>query len=130
MHRRAGRLRFLRLLGVAIEWLRTGRATLETTGTFRDLLLSIKRGDLPLSDTLREAERLAEELEKARGETVLPPRPDVAHRRHTPGSRIQLADPGPRTCVDGRAPTDVCRRTCADGRAPTDACRRTAHSIA
>lgn len=68
----------VRLLGVAIEWLRTGAVSLETKGAFRDLLLAIKGGEVPLADTLREAERLAEDLERARRETVLPPRPDVA----------------------------------------------------
>lgn len=68
----------VRLLGVAIEWLRTGVVSLETKGAFRDLLLAIKQGQIPLADTLREAERLAEDLERARGETVLPPHPDVA----------------------------------------------------
>lgn len=68
----------VRLLGVAIHWLRTGEAQLETRGAMRDLLLAIKRGEIPLDATLREAERLAEDLERARGETVLPPRPDVA----------------------------------------------------
>jgi len=68
----------VRLLGVAIEWLRTGTVSLETKGPFRDLLLGIKQGQIALSETLREAERLAEDLEKARGETVLPAHPDVA----------------------------------------------------
>ena len=68
----------VRLLGVAIEWLRTGTVSLETKGAFRDLLLGIKHAQIPLSETLREAERLAEDLEKARGDTVLPPHPDVA----------------------------------------------------
>lgn len=68
----------VRLLGAAIEWLRTGTVSLETKGALRDLLLAIKQGQIPLADTMREAERLAEDLEKARGETVLPPHPDVA----------------------------------------------------
>jgi hypothetical protein len=68
----------VRLLGAAIEWLRTGVVQLETKGALRDLLLAIKLGQVPLSETMREAERLAEDLEKARGETVLPPHPDVA----------------------------------------------------
>ena len=68
----------VRLLGVAIDWLRHGEPHLETRGPFRDLLLAIKRGHLPLETTLLEAERLAEDLERARGETHLPPRPDVA----------------------------------------------------
>lgn len=68
----------MRLLAAAIDWLRHGEARLETKGALRDLLLAIKRGEVPLDATLREAERLAEDLDRARGETVLPPHPDVA----------------------------------------------------
>jgi len=67
----------IRLLGTAIHWLRTGSAELEAKGEFRDLLLSIKRGERSLDDTMREAERLSEALERARGETKLPRRPDL-----------------------------------------------------
>ena len=68
----------VRLLGTAIGWLRTGAPTFEATGTFRDLLLSIKKGQLSLDETLREAEARARELETARRETALPAHPDVA----------------------------------------------------
>ena len=67
----------VRLLGVAIGWLRTGTVELETKGAFRDLLLGIKNAQIPLSETLQEAERLAEDLERARGESKLSPHPDV-----------------------------------------------------
>ena len=67
----------VRLLGTAIGWLRTGRPELETKGAFRDLLLSIKRGQLSLDETMREAEDRARELEAARRDTVLPAKPDV-----------------------------------------------------
>lgn len=68
----------VRLLGAAITWLRTGVVDLETRGAFRDLLLAIKKGQIALAETLAEAERLSEDLEKARLETALPPHPDVA----------------------------------------------------
>ncbi len=68
----------VRLIGAAIGWLRTGAPSFEATGAFRDLLLSIKKGQLSLEETLREAEARARELEDARRETRLPPHPDVA----------------------------------------------------
>jgi len=67
----------VRLIGTAIGWLRTGAPTFEATGAFRDLLLSIKKGQLSLDETLREAETRARELEEARKETVLPAHPDA-----------------------------------------------------
>ncbi len=67
----------VRLIGTAIGWLRTGAPAFEATGAFRDLLLSIKKGQLSLDETMREAEARARELEEARKETVLPPHPDV-----------------------------------------------------
>jgi hypothetical protein len=67
----------VRLIGTAIGWLRTGAPTFEATGAFRDLLLSIKKGQISLDETLREAEARARELEEARKESKLPPHPDV-----------------------------------------------------
>jgi hypothetical protein len=67
----------VRLLGSAITWLTTGEPALETTGAFRDLLLSIKRGQLSLDETLREAEARTRELEAARQATKLPRHADV-----------------------------------------------------
>jgi hypothetical protein len=67
----------VRLLGAAIHWLRTGSPELRTTGSFRELLLAIKKGQLSLAETLREAEARARELEEARKATKLPRRPDV-----------------------------------------------------
>ncbi|MBI4955605.1 MAG: nucleotidyltransferase domain-containing protein [Myxococcales bacterium] len=68
----------VRLIGTAIGWLRSGEPTFEVTGAFRDLLLSIKKGELSLDQTLREAEVRARELEAARQSTPLPRRPDLA----------------------------------------------------
>jgi hypothetical protein len=67
----------VRLLGAAIGWLRTGRPELTVEGDFRDLLLAIKRGQVSLEETLREAEARAKDLEAARLATKLPARPDV-----------------------------------------------------
>jgi hypothetical protein len=68
----------VRLIGTAIGWLRTGVPELTTKGEFRDLLLSIKRGQLSLEETMREAESRARELEAARQASPLPRHPDVA----------------------------------------------------
>jgi hypothetical protein len=68
----------VRLIGSAVTWLRTGEPDLEARGEFRDLLLSIKRGQLSLEETLQEAERRARELDEARRVTPLPRLPDVA----------------------------------------------------
>jgi RNA repair pathway DNA polymerase beta family len=68
----------VRLLGTAIGWLGTGAPDFEVTGAFRDLLLSIKKGQLSLEETLAEAEARARELEAARQITRLPRHPDVA----------------------------------------------------
>jgi hypothetical protein len=68
----------VRLIGTAIHWLREGQPALEATGAFRDLLFSIKRGQLSLDETLREADLRARDLEAARQESPLPRHADVA----------------------------------------------------
>lgn len=92
----------VRLLGSAIHWLTTGEPALETTGAFRDLLLSIKRGQVSLDETLREAEARTRELEAARQATKLPRHADVGRadallrRIHEESARRWLAQgPGP-----------------------------------
>jgi hypothetical protein len=66
----------LRLLRLCTDWLRTGAPTFEATGAFRDRLLAIKRGKVPLSEVLREAEDLSPKLEEARDQSRLPEQPD------------------------------------------------------
>lgn len=66
----------LRLLHLATGWLRDGHPTFEASGELRDRLLSIKRGEVPLDEVLREAESLSPELEQARDESALPEHPD------------------------------------------------------
>jgi hypothetical protein len=68
----------LRLIGSAIEWLRSGRPSLRASGAFRDELLAVKRGQVPLAEVLRRAEARVPELEEARLASPLPPDPDVA----------------------------------------------------
>jgi predicted nucleotidyltransferase len=68
----------VRLLATATRWLREGAPVFEVEGDLRDRLLAIKRGEVGLADVLAEAEAMAPELEKARDESRLPARPDVA----------------------------------------------------
>ena len=68
----------LRLLALALGWLREGSPTFEAQGTFRDLLLAIKQGALSLAEVIERAEAMAPELEEARRASPLPRRPDVA----------------------------------------------------
>lgn len=92
----------LRLLHVAMGWLRTGVPELETTGALRDRLLAIKKGEVPIADILAEAEALGPELDEARKVSRLPARPDVGRadallRRGgvEVARRFTLAEPGP-----------------------------------
>jgi hypothetical protein len=68
----------LRLILTARDWLTTGSADLVMRGDSRTRLLAIKRGEVELTDVLREAESLLPELEAARDASPLPPRPDLA----------------------------------------------------
>jgi hypothetical protein len=92
----------LRLIDVALRWLRTGAADFVVTGEFRERLLAIKRGQVPLEEVLDQARAMMPALEQARRESALPPRADVeradallhrireeAARRHVTGA------PGP-----------------------------------
>jgi hypothetical protein len=67
----------LRLIGGAIAWLRTGTPSLRVEGAFRDELIAIKRGQVPLDEVLRHAEARIPELEEARRETKLPKQADA-----------------------------------------------------
>lgn len=67
----------VRLLALATSWLRDGTPTFEATGTFRDRLLAIKRGEVPLDSVLAEAEALVPELEVAKAGSKLPERADI-----------------------------------------------------
>lgn len=67
----------LRLVACATQWLRTGSPLIRVEGEFRARLLSIKRGQVPLSQSLAWTEEMSGELEEARAHSVLPRRPDV-----------------------------------------------------
>ena len=66
----------LRLIHLATGWLRTGQPAFEAKGAFRERLLAIKQGEVPLEEVLRDAEAHSPELEAARDESSLPEHPD------------------------------------------------------
>jgi hypothetical protein len=68
----------VRLLATATRWLREGTPTFVAEGALRERLLAIKKGQVSLEDVLAEAESMAPDLERARDESRLPKRPDVA----------------------------------------------------
>lgn len=113
----------VRLIATAIRWLREGEIDFVARGDLRDQLLAIKRGAVPLDQTLAAAEALTPELEEARLATRLPPHPDVARaeallrrvreevaRRHLAGAAGPLgrdAPPAPVASWDeGDRPTE------------------------
>ena len=68
----------VRLLAAATRWLREGEPTFTAAGELREHLLAIKRGDVSLGGVLARAEAMGPDLERARDESRLPKRPDVA----------------------------------------------------
>jgi predicted nucleotidyltransferase len=68
----------IRLLATGAQWLRDGEPQFEMTGAMRESLLSIKRGEVVLSEVLAQAEALAPSLEEAARVSRLPKRPDVS----------------------------------------------------
>ena len=92
----------LRLIELATGWLRDGVPRFATTGAFRERLLAIKEGQVPLDEVLREAESLSPALEEAHRASRLPEQPD--YRRadtllqqlwHEAARRHVLQLPGP-----------------------------------
>lgn len=67
----------LRLIATAAHWLRTGEPEFEARGTWKEELLSVKRGEVALSGVIARAEELAMELEPARDASPLPERADA-----------------------------------------------------
>ena len=68
----------LRLIHLAAGWLRDARPTFEVSGSLRERLWAIKRGEVPLPEVLAEAEGLSHVLERARDTSNLRPQPDFA----------------------------------------------------
>jgi len=67
----------LRLIATATEWLRTGEVNFQVSGSLRDRLLSIKRGEVDLADVVQDAEETAPMLDEARRHTKLPEHPNL-----------------------------------------------------
>ncbi len=66
----------LRLLYSGIKWMREGEPLIEVTGDMKKELLAIKRGEIPIEDTLEKAYEVAAEFERAYEKTDLPEEPD------------------------------------------------------
>ncbi|MGK3985496.1 nucleotidyltransferase domain-containing protein [Sorangium sp. So ce136] len=92
----------VRLIAIAIRWLRDGEVDLVVQGELRETLLAIKAGAWPLDRTIELAEAMTPELEAARLATKLPPHPDVPRAdallrrvREEVARRHLVAAPGP-----------------------------------
>jgi hypothetical protein len=68
----------IRLLDMAIRWLRGEPPDVRVSDEIRPTLLAIKRGDVPMPDVMSLARELTPKLEAARQLSTLPRRPDVA----------------------------------------------------
>jgi hypothetical protein len=92
----------LRLIALAIGWLRDGAPRFLVEGELRARLLAVKHGQVPLDDVLREAEAMTALLEAARQATKLPARADVTRAdallrkiRETAARRFTDGNDGP-----------------------------------
>ncbi len=66
----------LRLLYSGINWMTEGEPLIEVKGIIKKELLSVKKGEIPIEETLKKAHELAERFEKAYEKTSLPEEPD------------------------------------------------------
>ena len=92
----------IRLLDVAIRWLRGDPPTVRVSDELRPTLLAIKRGQVPTSDVMALARELTPKLEGARQTSPLPRHPDVGRAervlravRAEAARRYVLQEPGP-----------------------------------
>jgi hypothetical protein len=67
----------LRLLDLAIRWLRGQPPTVRVSDELRPTLLAIKRGEIPIPEVMALARELTPKLEQARQSSPLPKYPDV-----------------------------------------------------
>jgi hypothetical protein len=67
----------IRLLDLAIRWLRGEPPTVRVSDNLRPTLLAIKRGEVPTPDVMALARELTPKLEGARQESPLPKHPDI-----------------------------------------------------
>ncbi len=68
----------IRLLDVAIRWLRGEPPDVRVSEAIRGTLIAIKRGEVPMPDVMALARELTPKLEAARQASPLPRHPDVA----------------------------------------------------
>ena len=68
----------IRLLDLAIRWLRGQPPTVRVSEELRPTLLAIKRGEVPIPDVMALAREFTPKLEAARQASPLPKHPDVA----------------------------------------------------
>jgi hypothetical protein len=92
----------IRLLDLAIRWLRGDEPDVRVPATLAPTLLAIKRGEVPTTETMRLAHELTPELEAARKASPLPRHADVAlaervlrEARLEAARRAVTAVPGP-----------------------------------
>lgn len=92
----------IRLLDVAIRWLRGEPPDVRVSEALRPTLLAIKRGEVPMPDVMALARELTPRLEAAREASPLPRHADVAltervlrAARHEAARRALTAAPGP-----------------------------------
>lgn len=76
-HRPKNAYNLLRLLASCEHWLRAGVPLIEVEGGLKDRLLAIKRGEVPIEQTLSWARVQAERVEEASLHSVLPEQPDI-----------------------------------------------------
>ena len=88
----------IRLLDLAVRWLRGEPPDVRASDAIRPTLLAIKAGELPIADVLELARSLTPRLEAARAASPLPRHPDVgAADRVLRAARLEAA----RRCVAG-----------------------------
>jgi hypothetical protein len=92
----------IRLLDLAIRWLRGEPPTVRVSDELRPTLLAVKRGEVPMPDVMALARELTPRLEGARQASPLPRHPDVARAdrvlraaRAEAARRSVVVEPGP-----------------------------------
>jgi hypothetical protein len=101
----------IRLLDVAIRWLRGEPPTVRVSDELRPTLLAIKRGEVPITDVMALARELTPKLEGARQTSPLPKHPDIARAervlravRTEAARRFVAQEPGPWGAAAAPAP--------------------------
>jgi len=103
----------IRLLDLAIRWLRGEPPTVRVSDELRPTLLAVKRGEVPMPDVMALARSLTPRLEGARQASPLPRHPDVARAERA--LRAARAEAARRSVADEPGPWG------ADSAAPPEA---------